>query len=253
MNDKDNDAIYARQLNNVFFRIGATEEAWKQMIPENMDKMKKEFRFMHPYVQAILLQSVIYLSEEQFSSIENDYHELIVQGQSSDDDWVKFICSKFENYPKLSNAESSQNENEDQGQFDYSGLTPLVINNSNVNSIIQTNQEDSIKIKSNVNYTINSVEPPSRKFQIKSLEESQKNQISTNHFYSAPPKRTMQQIPASAPKPATSNVSRPLPNLPPREKKEKTVHSIDEFKSNYFPNKDPKKKTQLTLFHAFNS
>lgn len=251
MNGIEN-AAYARQLNNVFFRIGATEEARKQMIPQNMEKMKKEFQFMLPYVQAVLLQSVIYLTEEQFNSIENDYRELIIQGQSSEDGWVKLISSKFENYPKLGNSDSEYSQKEDSDQMNYSGLTPLIINNSKVENMLPTSQEESIKLNSNNNYKINSVEPPSKNFQIKSISESQKDQLSANRFYSAPPKRIMQPTPAKPVLSNTSNSSRPI-NLPPREKKEKTIHSLEELKSQYIPNKDTKKKTQLTLFHAFNS
>lgn len=244
-----NNSSYARQLNNIFFRVGATEEAKRQMIPENMEKMKKEFQFVLPYVQGVLLQSVIYLTDEEFSAIEEDYRELIAQAQSSDDEWVKIISSKFENYPKLSSGISQVGLNEEYDQYDYSGLTPLVVNNSNIENMIPPSQDELARINTNRNYKINSVEPPSKSFQLKSLADIQKDKISTSHFYSAPPKRIMQPLPTT-PKPA--QVSLP-PNLPPREKKEKIIHSIDELKSNYFPNKDTKKKTQLTLFHAFNS
>lgn len=245
MDGKDINSPYARQLNSIFFRVGVSEEAKKQLIPENMEKMKKEFQYMIPYVQSIILQSVIYLTSEQFSQIEKDYRELIVIAQSSNDKWVKNISNKFQNYPDFSNL----NQTEESDQLNYSGLSSFVVNNSNIENLVSDPQTDLSKLNSNSNYRINSVDPPSKSFQPKSLSSVQKEQISSEHFYSAPPKRNAQ--PVQAPKPSPASIPT---NLPPREpKKEKVVHSVDELRSKYFPANDTKKKTQLTLFHAFNS
>ncbi|OHS92765.1 hypothetical protein TRFO_12321 [Tritrichomonas foetus] len=227
------DAKYARQVNSVLHRIGATEEAKKQMIPENMKTIIDEFEFIDPYVQCVLIQSVLNMSLEQFNTIKDEYAEIIRKAKMSDNKWSNQIASMFDSYPDI--------------KFDQD------INFSNLN--IDDSFPSMFNLSRNAanpNYRTEDVKPPSRNLpapkSLKIMHEEIEKQNSAKIFYSAPPKRTTSS--------SSSSSMLQVPNLPPRIKsKDKELHDINDVVSPYFPkssNDSQKKKSQLSLFQAFN-
>lgn len=99
------DQAYATSLNSSLIKAGAAEEASNQLRPNNMQRLVDNFSRFDPYVQAILIQSVVFLSDQQYSQISEDYQKLIEFGKASTNDWLKRTATRFENYPNISHLD----------------------------------------------------------------------------------------------------------------------------------------------------
>jgi hypothetical protein len=92
---------FASFLNSSFWKADATQEASRYMTSQYIQKIKDCFHLIDPYVQAILLQSVINLTTSQFERIATDHHELCAMCATSEDEWVRRTALAFSEYPKL--------------------------------------------------------------------------------------------------------------------------------------------------------
>lgn len=95
------DDKFARTVNNHLYKIGATKDATQFMIPEKIEKIRDSFDFLDPYVQAILIQSVVNLESRDFDRIADVYKEIIAAGMKSVHDWVRRKAIEFSTFPEF--------------------------------------------------------------------------------------------------------------------------------------------------------
>jgi hypothetical protein len=108
------DPVFATRLNTTLLKPGATMEASKYMT-SSIRKILESFTLIDPYVQAVLLQSVIHISASDFDGIRPEYSELIVLARDSEDEWVRRKAAEFQHFPQLT-------IDEDITEFDFSGV-----------------------------------------------------------------------------------------------------------------------------------
>jgi hypothetical protein len=109
------DQDFASFINTNLLKPGATIEASKHMNHNGIHRILGSFSIIDPYVQAVLLQSVINIPLHEFELIQNEYSQLIDLASNSEDEWVRRKASEFRNYPHLT-------VDEDISEFDFSGV-----------------------------------------------------------------------------------------------------------------------------------
>lgn len=107
---------------NHLMRVDATLSAKVQLL-QNMDQIKESFNSFDPYVQAILIQSVINFSATEFEKISKDYFELISIAKDSPSEWVRRKAFEFSEYPKIKIDEDIQDT------YDIAPLKGLLLGN----------------------------------------------------------------------------------------------------------------------------
>ena len=107
---------YANSLNKTLLRVEATEDARNQLMKSKMKLLKEAFPYIDPYVQCVILQSVIYLNKNQFNDIKNDYFLLIESVKNSSDEWVRRKAFEFSEYPTIQ-TDQDINESFDMSAF----------------------------------------------------------------------------------------------------------------------------------------
>jgi hypothetical protein len=101
------DTGFAVWLNARLQKPGATIEASEYMTGPTIRKIIAWFSLIDPYVQAVVIQSVIALSPTEFSLIQNDYSDLIRLASHSEDDRVRKKAAEFRDFPRLTFDEES--------------------------------------------------------------------------------------------------------------------------------------------------
>jgi hypothetical protein len=95
------DTDFANSLNAALLKPGATMEASQYLTGSIIHRVIASFPVLDPYVQAVLLQSVLNLPAPQFDAIHNEYFDLIRLARDSEDEWVRQKANEFQNYPSL--------------------------------------------------------------------------------------------------------------------------------------------------------
>lgn len=235
---------FAKRFNSIYIAKSTTEDIKKQIKPENMEDIKHAFPLMEPYVQASILQSVIYLTEEQFENIKYDYKELIELGRTSSDGWVIQLSSLFQDYPNFNSIEGSS-------KIDFNSLSPILLENQYGIGLIGPESNPF----RNKNYCIISVKPPSERFPTPAPEGPRyQSDIPDDHFISAPSKDKQATVtnspqkppPIQRPQAVVPQQVTPLKNPPSQPKKKKIAQNINDF--NRSPNACKIQKTLDELF-----
>jgi hypothetical protein len=104
---------FANFINTALLKQDATIEASKHMNGAGIRRIINCFSIIDPYVQAVLLQSVITLPSHEFEAIKTEYSELIGLVSDSEDEWVRRKAAKFRNFPELT-------VDDDVAEFDFS-------------------------------------------------------------------------------------------------------------------------------------
>jgi hypothetical protein len=110
------DLNFVDRLNAILRKPGATIEASRYISPDRVHRIVETFPSLDPYVQGVILQSVIALTPDDFGAIRNEYLELLAVTRESQDDWVRRKAGEFENCPELS-------IDDDITELDFSGLS----------------------------------------------------------------------------------------------------------------------------------
>jgi hypothetical protein len=95
------DTDFANMLNATLLKPGATMEAFRHMTGATIHRVIASFPLLDPYVQGIMLQSVINLSLPEFDAIQGGYSELIRLARQAEDEWVRRKAAEFQNFPQL--------------------------------------------------------------------------------------------------------------------------------------------------------
>lgn len=204
---------------NHLLRPNATLEANKQLL-QNIDQIKENFNLYDPYIQAVLIQSVINLSASDFDKISKDYFELIKIAKDSQDEWVRRKAFEFSEYPKI------KIEDDIRTSLDIAPLETLLLGNS-----------DASKEQLDSGETIDSSQPLQMlDMDLKAPSSYQRAPISSH--------KVQQQQQRVQPKAAVENLSipsvpnRPVPNYqqnnkpylqPYEKKKEKKVKELKDL------------------------
>jgi hypothetical protein len=77
---------FANFIYTALLKQGATIEASKHMNGAGIHRIMNCFSIIDPYVQAVLLQSVINLPSHEFEVIKTEYSELIGLASDSEDE-----------------------------------------------------------------------------------------------------------------------------------------------------------------------
>jgi hypothetical protein len=205
---------FAHTLNKALLKQGATNEAAKFMTPLQIPKVLEAFDFVDPYVQAVLLQSVILLSMAEFRAIAHDYTELVDRSATSPDEWVRRKAAEFRNYPELA-------IDPDVADFDFSCVA------GQEQAVLRPVQRTKSKMHDPIHFSLREeVRPPSQSLPPPKLPQPQQ----------AAPKQPQVQpmnLSIADPKPAPQKV-RPAAPMPEREKdktkkKGKTAMTLEEL------------------------
>ena len=97
---------FQQRLSKELFKSGSSEFAALYLTEEYIENVSEIFPYLDPYIQGVLLQSVVFLKtfppeEVQNSVIRKYYFHLIEMGKESSDDWVKSLAELYQNYPKI--------------------------------------------------------------------------------------------------------------------------------------------------------
>ena len=98
---------FQQRLNNDLFKSGSSEEASLYLTKDKIKNVSVIFPNLDPYIQGVLLQSVVFLpqfpSEDTEGSIVREYYfQMIKMGLESSDEWVRNIAELYQNYPNFS-------------------------------------------------------------------------------------------------------------------------------------------------------
>lgn len=96
------DQSFVQQISNNLGKLGSTKNGASYLCPKEIGRVSKIFKYLDPYVQAVLLQSVVYVPNyENSPDIIKGYKSLIDQGLQSSDEWVLSTSRAFQNYPQI--------------------------------------------------------------------------------------------------------------------------------------------------------
>jgi hypothetical protein len=95
------DLDFIERINTTLRKPGATIEASQYLSRDKIHRIIEIFSQIDPYVQGVLLQSVINLSSDGFESIEKEYLELLSLARDISDEWVHRKAKEFERFPVL--------------------------------------------------------------------------------------------------------------------------------------------------------
>ena len=118
------DQSYADTLNKLIRRPGASDSASKVLNLNTIQRVFDNFHLLDPYIQAIIVQSVINLTNEEFKKISEPYSKLIELANQSENEWVKRTAFQFKNYPTITPCE-------DMNTFDLSAIDVPQSHNQN--------------------------------------------------------------------------------------------------------------------------
>lgn len=196
------DDRFAAELNSTLFKRGATSEAVQYMNRENIQKIRDSFTLLDPHVQAVIVQSVIWLSTPQFEEISDVYKEIIAIALRSPYDWPKKVATEFAEFPSF---------NVDQHFADEFNLASL--HDPRQNAIrpmkrTQSKQHDTTHFRLEHRVTAPSDALPRPVLGDDTHKEPKRTQV-------------QQSLAIRAPQPST--VPRPAENKPPKKKNEKMI------------------------------
>ena len=122
------------------------------------------FKDLDPYVQCIILQSVLFLSSIEFENIKEYYLNLINIANQSTDEWVRQFSIIFKNYPNINIP--------DEIPLFEGNLNEIIFNDPFQKPINNINDKKHFNLKENekIHYT----PPPSKQY-------SQTNRIIKNN------------------------------------------------------------------------
>lgn len=142
---------------NSLMRLNATIEAKKQLI-QNIGQIKVNFKLYDPYIQAVLIQSVVNLTEPEFGKISNDFHEIIDIAKDSPNEWVRRKAFEFSDFPKIK-IDTDINDN-----FDISSLENFLLGstygNADSGEIIPESDEEVELLDPDLKPPSSSLKPP---------------------------------------------------------------------------------------------
>jgi len=112
--------INPSELNESLMKKNSAENAAKIIkVADKIQEILQIFWEIDPYVQCVLISSVVELKSSEFESIEPYYRNLIHLAQQSSDEWVKQISSVFRDYPSISQIDSFPNFSPKSVDFEY--------------------------------------------------------------------------------------------------------------------------------------
>lgn len=205
---------FAHTLNKALLKQGATNEAAKYMTPLLIPKVLEAFEFVDPYVQAVLLQSVILLSMADFRAIAHEYTELVDRSATSPDEWVRRKAAEFRSYPELT-------IDPDIADFDFSCVA------GQEQAVLRPLQRAKSKAHDPIHFSLREeVKPPSQSLPPPKLPQPQQ----------AAPRQAQAQptnLSIADPKPSLQKMKPPVP-IPDRDKektkkKGKTAMTLEEL------------------------
>ncbi|KAH0793648.1 hypothetical protein GPJ56_002369 [Histomonas meleagridis] len=129
INSKE-DQSYADTLNKLIRRPGASDQAAKTLSPNSIQRVIDNFHLLDPYIQAIIVQSVINLKIEEFNKIAEPYAQLIELANQSENEWVKRTAFQFKDYPIITPCD-------DINTFDLSAIDVLQSAQIQINPQVQ--------------------------------------------------------------------------------------------------------------------
>jgi hypothetical protein len=111
------DLEFANFINTTLLKQGAMIEASKHMNLPAIRRIIPCFSIIDPYVQAVVLQSVINLPSHEVDAIKTESSEMIGLASDSEDEWVRRKAAEFRNFPELIVDDAI-------AEFDFSGVFP---------------------------------------------------------------------------------------------------------------------------------
>jgi hypothetical protein len=135
------DPTYANSINETLLKPGTTRKASEYMTADRISRILESFPLMDPYVQAVLLQSVVHISSDEFHAIRPEYSKLIDIASDSRDQWVRRKAAEFRTFPRLT-------VDDDISEFDFSGVF------DDTQSILPTFQRDSPEQRGPVHFSM---------------------------------------------------------------------------------------------------
>lgn len=89
------------ETNSMLLKPDSTKEAAALLDEARLPQIIQHFNEFDPYVQAIFIQSIIYLNSNQYEAIKNSYQQLLQEASQSKNDWVLATYKIFKNYPQI--------------------------------------------------------------------------------------------------------------------------------------------------------
>lgn len=209
-------------LNNLI-RENATLEAKKQLL-QNIGQIKKFFNEYDPYIQAILIQSVINISEDEFSKIASEYHELIDMAKQSSNEWVKRKADEFSDFPKIKIDEDIHND------FDISPLEELLLGSTEGNFNSEEQDVDSVEELEKLDHHL---QPPHSYLKppvpIRKSEHNSQSKATTENLLSIPSAPRVQRPPNQQPHRPNEIPNRPNYQPQTKKKEKKILSELPDF------------------------